>query len=633
MADDQAFDKSNNEATEQAHSLIPPYLAVTAMRDNGYRNITYALAELVDNAIQAEASHIEIHCCERVTIRERARRNIYQIAVLDNGLGMNRETLRAALQFGNGAYLKDRSGIGRFGMGLPSSSISQCRKVEVWTWQGDYNEPLYSYIDIDEVEQGKLTTVPAPRVKAVPQIWKKAARTLGHSGTLVVWSNLDRCLWKTAKAIIKNSELTIGRMYRKYIAKNHVKIRMVSFLEEHPTDFSFDKQAKVNDPIYLMVPSSTPSPYDERAMFKELGDNWEIPNKILVKGKEHTVITRFTLAKEEARNQRNAGSTPHGKHAKGNVGVSLIRADRELELDNSLVTQYDPRERWWGVEVEFPPSLDEIFGVTNNKQSARNFTDIASEIENILTDEASLAGFQEELFDTEDPREPLIEIIHLIDRNLKQIRELIKEQSRSSTKKRNKIREDDSLSPERRATEITKQRQKDGHSGESDKGENLPSQEKIEKVAEELVNMGLSRKESNELAAQTIARGLKYIFVEGNFSGSTFFEIKLKGGELIIQLNTNHPVYNNLVEVLEDLPLDSPPDIENGTDVSTNDNQSQEELLSRLIRARDGLKLLLMAWARLEDETYDPNKKLEIQDIRFDWGRYARQFLRDEQAN
>ena len=633
MADNQAFDKSNDGTTEEMHSLIPPALAVKAMRDSGYKNITYALAELVDNAIQAEATHVEIHCCERLVPGERTRRNIHQIAVLDNGSGMNKETLRAALQFGNGAYLKDRSGIGRFGMGLPSSSISQCRKVEVWTWQGDSKKPLYSYIDIAEVEQGELTTVPAPRVQTIPQIWKKAARTLGHSGTLVVWSNLDRCLWKTAKAIIKNSELTIGRMYRKYIAKNHVKIRMTSFLEEHPNDFDIDAQAKVNDPIYLMVPSSTPSPYDNTAMFKEHGDEWEVPNKILAFGQNHTVITRFTLAKEEARNQRNAGSTSHGKHAKGNVGVSLIRAGRELELDNSLVVQYDPRERWWGVEVEFPPSLDEIFGVTNNKQLARNFTDIASELGNILTDEASLAGFQEELFSTEDPREPLIDIVHLIDRNLKGIRNMIQEQGRASAKKRNKIGEDDSLSPERRATEITKQRQKDGHAGESDKGENLPPQEKIEEVAKELVNMGLSRKESTELAAQTIARGLKYIFVEGNFSGSTFFEIKLKGGELIIQLNTNHPVYNNLVEVLDDLPVDSPPDAENESDVSTKDNQSQEELLCRLTRARDGLKLLLMAWARLEDETYDPDKKLEIQDIRFDWGRYARQFLRDEQAN
>ena len=624
MADEQAISKSDNE--EKTHNLIPPALAVTAMRDNGYRNTTYALAELVDNAIQANATHIEIHCCERQVAGGRVRRNIDKIAVLDNGKGMNAESLRVALQFGNGAYLNNRSGIGRFGMGLPSSSISQCRKVEVWTWQGDHNRPFYSYIDIDEVEKGQLTTVPAPEIKEIPALWKTSARTLGESGTLVVWSNLDRCLWKTAQAIINNSEFTVGRMYRKYIANNHVRIRMLSFLEDSPEEFHENRQARVNDPIYRMVPSSTPSPYDKHPMFKEHGDNWEVHSKILANGKEHTVTTRFTIAKEKARPQRTSGSLKHGKHAERNIGISLIRANRELELDTSLVIQYDPRERWWGVEIEFPPSLDEIFGVTNNKQSARNFTDIASEIENILADEKSLAGFKEELNTSGDPRGPLINIAQLINKNLREIRKLIRIQGQSNTRKAAK-----NYSSERIATRITQERKKAGHEGESDKDEQLPPQERKDALTKELIATGLSEDNSSELAAQTIDLGLKYIFVPEDLSGSTFFEIKLRGGEIIIKLNINHPVYNNLVEVLEDLPIDSSSDTDNeSTNGSTNGKPSQEELLDRLTRAREGLKLLLMAWARYEDEASPITKKNIIQDTRFEWGKYAAQFLRDE---
>lgn len=624
--DSQAFDKSNDRATEQTYSLIPPSLAVTAMRDNGYRNTTYALAELVDNSIQAKATRIEINCCERLFHRERTRRNIHKIAVIDNGKGMDAEALRVALQFGNGAYLNDRSGIGRFGMGLPSSSISQCRKVEVWTWQGDYKKPFYSYIDIDEVEKEILTTVPPPRVREIPEIWEKTALTLGKSGTLVVWSNLDRCLWKTAKAIIYNSELTIGRMYRKYIAKKHVQIRMKSFLEDHPDNFDIDKQAKVNDPIYRMVPSSTPSPYDETAMFKELGDRWEIPSKILTNGKEHTVITRFTLAKEEARNQPNAGGLPHGKHAQGNLGISLIRSDRELELDTSLVNHFDTRERWWGIEVEFPPSLDEIFGVTNNKQSARNFTDIALDIEKMRTDNKSLAEFKELLYSSGDPRGPLFEVIAMIDERLRRIRNMIEEQRKYTRKKA-----DDNYKPERQATEITKKRKEDGYEGESDKGEKLPPKERIRELTKELENTGLSKENSTELAAQTIDLGLKYIFVPEDLSGNTFFEIKPKAGEVIIKLNINHPVYKNLVEVLEDVPANLLPDTgKESKDHLINGNSSQREYLYRLTRAREGLKLLLMAWARFEDEAYPLARKNDIQDTRFEWGKYAAQFLRDE---
>ena len=69
----------------------------------------------------------------------------------------------------------------------------------------------------------------------------------------------------------------------------------------------------------------------------------------------------------------------YGKHAADNVGVSLVRA----QIVNLLLTEvgriaYDPRERWWGAEVEFPPTLDEIFGVTNNKQEATIFSSLAN---------------------------------------------------------------------------------------------------------------------------------------------------------------------------------------------------------------------------------------------------------------
>ena len=39
-------------------------------------------------------------------------------------------------------------------------------------------------------------------------------------------------------------------------------------------------------------------------------------------------------------------------------------------LDDGWCIGYDPRERWWGAEIEFPPTLDEVFGVPNNKQAA-----------------------------------------------------------------------------------------------------------------------------------------------------------------------------------------------------------------------------------------------------------------------
>ena len=40
--------------------IIPLRLAITAMRDSGYKNTAYALAELIDNAVQADATTVEV---------------------------------------------------------------------------------------------------------------------------------------------------------------------------------------------------------------------------------------------------------------------------------------------------------------------------------------------------------------------------------------------------------------------------------------------------------------------------------------------------------------------------------------------------------------------------------------------
>ena len=44
--------------------FVPTALAVNAMRDNGYKNAAYAIAELIDNSIQAGAKLVELLCVE-----------------------------------------------------------------------------------------------------------------------------------------------------------------------------------------------------------------------------------------------------------------------------------------------------------------------------------------------------------------------------------------------------------------------------------------------------------------------------------------------------------------------------------------------------------------------------------------
>ena len=73
-----------------------------------------------------------------------------------------------------------------------------------------------------------------------------------------------------------------------------------------------------------------------------------------------------------------AEAEPHGKHARKNMGVSIVREDRELELDDGWSQGKNVAyERWWGAEISFTSAMDHVFGVTNNKQSATILNDTA----------------------------------------------------------------------------------------------------------------------------------------------------------------------------------------------------------------------------------------------------------------
>lgn len=296
--------------------------------------------------------------------------------------------------------------------------------------------------------------------------------------------------------------------------------------------------------------------------------------KINFRNRIHTVLLRFSLAKKEARTGVNPGDTSHGRHADKNKGVSIVRADRELDLDTRWTIGYDPRERWWGAEIVFPPGLDDIFGVTNNKQAANHFSELAkTEIDDLLKDGKTIHQLKDEWNDCGDPRAPLLEIAQALQKHIKVLRSNVKEQTRGKKKRY------DQSHVEAKATEATQERKVEGHVGLSDKFENRPKDERIKELSEDLISEGAELGEAVERAASIIENNLKYEILEANIESPAFFSVRQVAGILKVTLNTSHPAYDNLVEILEE-------------DV---DGASNEILRERLKNALDGLKLLLTA--------------------------------------
>src|SRR5262249_31518010 len=143
----------------------------------------------------------------------------------------------------------------------------------------------------------------------------------------------------------------------------------------------------------------------------------------------------------------------------------------------------------------------------------------------------------------------------------------------------------------------------------------MPPEQRRQQIEESLTEEGVSAKTAKATAATTVSDGLKYLFAEADLETPAFFTVKPRGGAIAIVLNTNHPIYEYLGEILD-------------RDEETADI---EDLQRRLSLASDGLKLLLSAWARYEDEQPDGRPRIHVQDSRADRGRMARRFLEREE--
>ena len=598
--------------------ILPIRLAITAMRDSGYKNTAYALAELIDNAIQANASVVEVLCIEqREFVSERQRRRLHKIAILDNGSGMDEDTLQMALQFGNGTRLHDRTGIGRFGIGLPNASISQARRIDIWSWQNGPDNAIHSYIDLNKIESEGMRDVPRPKYDPVPDAWRNISRHIGKSGTLVVWEDIDlaRLTWKSAKATLDNTERIVGRVYRRFIMDESVVIRLVA-MEHGSSEPTYDKEAVFDDPLYLTASAAMPQPFNHKPMFESVFDE---EHEITHNGEVHKVVVRYSVASRDTITEAGTqfrGSTEYGIRARGNIGVSVVRAGREIMLDQGWCIGYDPRERWWGCEVEFPPALDEIFGVTNNKQAATHFSELAV----IESEQFCEAG--EEFFDmvsrlTEegDPRGHLLNIVDSIKRNLSQIRDTIKAQG-AGPRSTSQNRHEDTLPKADPATDEADKRWKEREREHPIEGENVsPTEDDLEEIRTDLKeNKKYSEIDAANIVSLIRDADLRVLFLEADFTNAyELFNVEMKGTVTEITFNRKHRAFDDIFGTI--------------TTVDENvDELTTEEVLERLIRAVNSIKIIFAAWARYEREA-GISKLQMLQKVRFDWGQMAGKFL------
>jgi hypothetical protein len=166
-------------------SAITPSAArlTESLRDIGY-DFPSAVADIVDNSIMAGAARVEVLIDFGGTDSS--------VLVADDGCGMTANGLVEALRYGT-RRTYPRGDLGRYGLGLKTASLSQCRSVTVVTRSSlTVNRVSARTLDLDLIAEWDEWLVVDPGRDP----WAQRARNwlTEEPGTVVIWRKLDRVL-------------------------------------------------------------------------------------------------------------------------------------------------------------------------------------------------------------------------------------------------------------------------------------------------------------------------------------------------------------------------------------------------------------------------------------------------------
>lgn len=537
-----------------------------SIRSTGYNSVDNAIAEIIDNSIEAKAKETFIIVSEGDV---NGRNGISQIAFLDNGTGMNEKTLLSCLRLGASDKRVARKGIGRFGVGLTQASMSVCTRVEVYSWQNGIENCKSVYLDLEEVKNKKQTNyfvennqIPAEYEKYIHAKWPSFNNEeidFRKKGTLVIWKRCDRNLPKRVRTLFESLEKNLGKKFRYLIQSKTQRIFLISQYNE-----SLDREILPNDPLFLMDNNlvlgdpekpteyklrngeNFTEPFFEPFLIKDSKENGdvEIPidyfdEKERIK-KKSKVIVRFSVVKEKFYGKKyieiKPGQVGVGKEFISKyAGISVVRSNREIDFgrfDYAVESKYIPEDRWWGCEIRFTPELDEAFGVSNNKQGV---------ILRRIDDEES------KLYELEENEDDVIPIwIQMRDVIEKTIRDMRK---RNTSLRGEKI-ESGSVITDPESTINNSEKDKDVETITGKQKEEMTKEETEEEARRVLKNIKQVDHPTHEDVENILLN--KVTIGYDNLSSVNFFEVDISRGMCKCIINTDHIFYEKFFEKIKE---------------------------------------------------------------------------------
>jgi hypothetical protein len=320
---------------------------ISSMRDLGYE-FTDAVAEIVDNSIQADANVIQVNL----------QFEGYEsyLTVLDNGVGMTPAQIREAMRFGSIRDYKQVD-LGKFGLGLKTSSLSQCDSLTVSSRSSKKKVQVHSYSwDMDHVSKvNRWEILPIEIEDLLNPVVEHLYST---TGTAVIWEKLNRMLnfqnptggraENDFKKLTNDLKIALGATFHRYLTGEERSKKVIIFVNGDLVE-SWDPFCRSERHTKELEPFSIPV---------SLGGK-----KSLIKFKPFVLPTQNQFSTPSA-HLRAGGLAKWNKQQ----GFYIYRAGRLLQSGGwcGLRTS-DEHSKLARVSVEIPAGFDDLFKVNISK--------------------------------------------------------------------------------------------------------------------------------------------------------------------------------------------------------------------------------------------------------------------------
>jgi hypothetical protein len=343
---------------------------VESLRDLGY-DFVQAVADLVDNSIAAAATRVD------VTIHLGAEGDCPWVRIVDNGKGMDGTTITEAMRYGASAREFDVDDLGKFGLGLKTASMSQCRRFTVASRVDPGRARIEArQFDLDHIRTSNSWRVirlgPDDRARYTHLVEPLRAQT----GTVVLWEELDRTInFRDARGdrvrrrlleLADRLAFHLGMVFHRFIKGEARLYRGRRRLE-----------LRVNEtPVESWDPFAT----DEACTVKDLERQaFELHTD---KGKGTVYFKPYILPPEKkfsskAAHERAAGPRKWNQQQ----GLYIYRADRMIQSGGwSWLRAADEHTKLARAALDFTPDLDGAFEINVNKTRVKLSAELREQI-------------------------------------------------------------------------------------------------------------------------------------------------------------------------------------------------------------------------------------------------------------